>query len=241
MSRRRFFVDSIRNGTAEIEGDEARHLTAVLRVETGQCYEICDNENVYLAEVELARKQHVIFRVIEELPAGDPLPDITLIAALIKFERLETLIEKATELGVTAIRLVKAERSDKGLDIAAPKRLSRWRRIALEASQQSRRQRLPELFPPVSLRDALRLTASHRLFLDEYRTGVPIVAAMQNATSSDSTALLVGPEGGWPDHEREAARETGWTAVSLGPLVLRTETAGIAALAVVNAVLNRRK
>jgi 16S rRNA (uracil1498-N3)-methyltransferase len=236
MSRRRFFVDQVRNGTAELHGDEARHLTQVLRVEAGQRYEISDNQRVYLAEVDLARKQHVVFRVVETLPETGPPANLTLLVALIKFERLELLIEKATELGVGEIRLVKAERSEKGLDLAAPKRLDRWKRIVLESSQQSRRARLPQLMPPVPLKEALKLDADYRLFLDEDRAGMPLLDALRGASTSHHVALLVGPEGGWPDHERDAARQRGWTNVTLGPRVLRSETAGIAALAVWNAV-----
>jgi 16S rRNA (uracil1498-N3)-methyltransferase len=221
MARRRFFFSHVRNGQAELEGDEARHLTQVLRVEAGQVYEISDNENVYLAEVDAARKQHVVFRVLDRLPAEEPPVPVTLLLSLIKFERLETLIEKAAELGVTEIRLVKAERSEKGLDLAAPKRMQRWERIALEARQQSRRVKLPVL-----------------LFLDEERNGANMLEAVKQPGPA---AVLVGPEGGWPDHERAAALAAGWTAVSLGPNVLRTETAAIAALAVLNSILYLKK
>jgi 16S rRNA (uracil1498-N3)-methyltransferase len=237
MARRRFFVDHVRNGLAELEGDEARHLTQVLRVEAGQRYEISDNERLYLAEVDLARKQHVVFRVLEKLADPEPLSPITLLVALIKFERLELLLEKATELGVSAIHFVKAERSEKGLDQGAEKRFTRWRRIALESSQQSRRARLPELVPAVTLREALKFSAGHRLLLDEERTGVPILDALTSTTAELSVAILVGPEGGWTNHERESAAQAGWTTVSLGPQVLRTETAAIAALATVNSAL----
>jgi 16S rRNA (uracil1498-N3)-methyltransferase len=239
MSRRRFFVDYVRNGEAHLEGDEARHLTQVLRVEAGQRYEISDNQRVYLAEVDVARKQQVVFRVIETLPELEPAPPVTLLVALIKFDRLELLLEKATELGVGAIRFVKAERSEKGLERGADKRLVRWNRIVQESSQQSRRARLPELFSPVPLKDALKLQAEHRLFLDEERTGLSLLDAFPAVDRSQHVAILVGPEGGWPDHEREAARQAGWTRVSLGPHVLRTETAAIAALAVLNALLHR--
>src|ERR1051326_7312515 len=101
--RRRFFVGQVRNGHAAIEGDEARHLTRVLRVEPGQRYEISDNRNVYQAEIESARKEHVVFRTLEKLEAPAPGPRITLCMALIKFERFEWLIEKATELGVAEV------------------------------------------------------------------------------------------------------------------------------------------
>src|SRR5437016_1608709 len=100
MARRRFFVGEIRNGRAELTGDDARHLTKVLRVEAGQQYEISDNRRAYLAEVERATKEHVVFHVGEAL---DPEPDevrVTLLAALIKFDHYELLVEKATELGV---------------------------------------------------------------------------------------------------------------------------------------------
>jgi 16S rRNA (uracil1498-N3)-methyltransferase len=237
MARRRFFVPLVRNGYAEIAGDEARHLTQVLRVEPGQVFELSDNEKLYLAQIETVRKSQVQFRVTENLPDPPQEMPVRLLVALFKFDRLELLLEKATELGVTAVHFVRTERSDKGLDKAADKRIERWKRIVLDASQQSRRLRLPELYAPVRLRDALGVNASHRLFLDENRSGVALLDAI--APPIESIAMLVGPEGGWPDRERAEAREAGWTSVSLGEHVLRAETAAIAALAVVNAVLRR--
>jgi 16S rRNA (uracil1498-N3)-methyltransferase len=237
MSRRRFFVPLIRDGQAEIAGEDARHLTQVLRVEPGQLFEISDNQAVYLAEIQSARKSQVQFRVIERLPDPPQETPVHLLASLFKFDRLELLLEKATELGVTSILFIRAERSDKGLDKAAEKRIERWRRIVLEASQQSRRLRLPELHPPVRLREALGLRASHRLFLDEDRSGVSLLDAIREPV--ESAALMVGPEGGWPDNERFAARDAGWTSVTLGDHILRAETAAIAALSVVNAALRR--
>ncbi|MBC8165311.1 MAG: 16S rRNA (uracil(1498)-N(3))-methyltransferase [Bryobacteraceae bacterium] len=236
MARRRFFVPEVRNGQAELEGDEAKHLTQVLRVEAGDIYEISDNEDLYLAEVAVARKAQVIFDITDKLPAPEPMTPLIVLAALIRFERLETMIEKATELAATRIHIVRAERSEKGLELAAPKRLARWQRIALEASQQSRRSKLPEVSGPMSLAQAMKTEAAHRLFLDEERTGKSILDVV---TDRDSTAVLVGPEGGWPEHERESALASGWTPVSLGPLVLRSETAAIAALATLNAVFCR--
>src|SRR5262245_9683715 len=137
--RRRFFVDEVRNGHAHIEGEDARHLTRVLRVEPGQRYEISDNRNVYLAEIETARKESVVFKTIEKVAPEREAVRITLCASLIKFDHFEWMVEKATELGVAEIIPVIAARSEHGLDRAAFKRLDRWRRIALEASQQARR------------------------------------------------------------------------------------------------------
>lgn len=235
MARRRFFVEEIRNRRAVLEEETAEHLRRVLRVEPGQQFELSDNRGVYLAEVEGFGRRQVWFRVLEQLPAEEPPVRLALKAALVKFDRFEWLIEKATELGVERIVPVEAARSEKGLDQGAAKRLDRWRRIAREASQQARRARLPEISAPATFAAALADDSSCRLFLDETRTCAPMLAALPPPGArhrSDSVALLVGPEGGWTEQERAAALEAGWTQVSLGPYVLRSETAAMAALAV---------
>jgi 16S rRNA (uracil1498-N3)-methyltransferase len=232
--RRRFFVDEVRSGHAEISGDDARHLTRVLRVEVGQRYEISDNRNVFLAEIETARKEQVVFRTIEKLPAPAKEARLILCAALIKFDHFEWMIEKATELGVALIVPVIATRSEHGLERAAHKRLERWRRIAMEASQQSRRAFLPEIDEPSRFQDAIRIAVTHRFALDEDATAPPIGGVIPAARSaSEEIAMLIGPEGGWTDEERSAVQESQWTRVSMGPLILRAETAAIAALAVI--------
>jgi 16S rRNA (uracil1498-N3)-methyltransferase len=233
--RRRFFVDEVRSGRAEISGDDARHLTRVLRVEAGQRYEISDNHNVYLAEIDTARKEHVTFRTLEKLAAPVPTVRLVLCAALIKFDHFEWMIEKATELGVSEIVPVETIRSERGLERAAHKRVDRWRRIALEASQQSRRAFLPEVSEPESLHEALARQADYKFALDENPAAQPLNSALPPARDSQNTvAMLVGPEGGWTDDERAQFIAAAWTPVSLGPLVLRAETAALAALAIVN-------
>jgi 16S rRNA (uracil1498-N3)-methyltransferase len=226
--RRRFFVDEVRNGRAEILGDDARHLTRVLRVEAGQRFEISDNRNVYLAEIETARKEHVIFRTLEKMPTPAPASKIILLAALFKFDRFEWMIEKATELGVSEIVPVESTRSERGLERAAHKRVERWRRIALESSQQSRRAFLPEVAEPLTFRDALEFEAAHRIALDEAADAPRLIAPV-----ADSIAILIGPEGGWTEEERADFIAADWTRASLGALILRAETAAIAALAIV--------
>src|SRR5437762_3206666 len=134
MALRRFFVASVRNGRAEITGEDAHHLTRVLRVEPGQQYEITDTNRVWLATVETVHKSLVQFAVQHEIDAGPEPPRVTLYLALIKFERFEWAVEKATELGVTTLVPVNASRSDRGLFEGAKKRVERWRRIAKESS-----------------------------------------------------------------------------------------------------------
>ncbi len=236
MARRRFFVPEVRRGIAELTGPDAEHLVRVLRAEPGQIYELSDNSDVYLAEIETARKSAVSFRITEKLERAPASVQITLIPALIKFDRLEWLIEKATELGVATIQPFEATRSERGLAQAAVKRLARWERIGLEASQQSRRAVLPCIAAPVRFAKALETDANVRLLLDEGPDAAPILKSLpQTRTPTDHVACLLGPEGGWTDEEREQAVRAGWISCGLGGNILRAETAGIAALAIIQA------
>jgi 16S rRNA (uracil1498-N3)-methyltransferase len=234
MSRRRFFTDPVRSGMAELHGDDARHLTRVLRVQPGQQFEISDNSSVYLAEVTEARGDSVRFRVLEPLASPPPPVRLALIASLIKFDRFEWIVEKATELGVESILPVESARGEKGLLDASRKRIDRWRRIARESSQQSRRACFPEILPAVRFDRFLALPSATRLryFLEESSAPPLLTVLPEVRTPTDLVALLLGPEGGWTDDERARAAAAGWQPVSLSPLILRAETAAAAALAI---------
>ena len=230
MARRRFFVDRIHDNHADLTGDDARHLARVLRAQPGQRYEISDNHCAYLAEIAEITAHHVTFRILEPLPTPQSQPEIVLYAALIKFDRFEWLIEKATELGVSRLVPINAERTENGLAAAAAKRIERWRKIAHESSQQSRRLCLPEIAPPEPFTAAITDASLLRVFLDEQPGSPPLLPA---PLPQGPIAILTGPEGGWTDRERTAALSAGWKPVSLGPSILRAETAAIAALAVI--------
>ncbi len=226
----------VRRGEAELTGEDAEHLVRVLRTEVGQVYEISDNARVYLAEVEVARKSQVTFKVLEELPVPAPEADIVLLPALIKFDRFEWIVEKATELGVKEIRPFEATRTERGLLQASNKRMERWQKIAVEASQQARRVQLPLIATTVPFREAVRTEAKVRLLLDEESTQ-PIARVVPGQRAvRDRVALLLGPEGGWTEDERKAALDAGWAGCSLGTTVLRAETAATAATAIVRAL-----
>lgn len=239
MARRRFFVEGFHHQRAEVEGDEAHHLTRVLRVERGQLYEVSNNEEAWLAEVVEAHKARVVFALKERVEAKPVLPPLRLYVALFKFDHLEWIVEKGTEMGAESIHFVVSERSEKGLERAAEKRIERWRKIAVEASQQSRRDRLPVLYEAVRLREAAGKVPGEgqaaRLLLDE-EGGAPLLSAMQAGGAAEGVSLLLGPEGGWTEQERDWLVAKGWSRVTLGATILRAETAAIAAVAVVQAV-----
>lgn len=236
MARRRFLVEHVRDNAAELRGEDARHLARVLRAEPGQQYEISDGAGVYLAEIAAVEKERVVFRVINALDTPLAPVRLTLCPALIKFDHFEWLVEKATELGVAGIVPVDAARSETGLSEAAQKRGARWRRIAHESSQQARRLSSPQICAPLSLSVILEVSIGLRYFLDEKPGALPLLAAIPphaDRRIGDRVLLLTGPEGGWTDPERAAAIAAGWTPVSLGPLILRAETAAITAIGIV--------
>jgi 16S rRNA (uracil1498-N3)-methyltransferase len=233
LARRRFFVDRIHGDRAELTGDDARHLARVLRAEVGQQYELSDNQRAFLAEITEAGAQRVTFRIVEPLAPEPPSPDITIFAALIKFDRFERLVEKATELGVARIVPVDADRTEEGLARAATKRVDRWKKIARESSQQARRLRVPDIAAPASFEAAVSASAAVRFFLEEQPSADPLLRVLPPVrTPTDAIAILTGPEGGWTDRERALAAQAGWKPVSLGRQILRAETAAIAALAI---------
>jgi 16S rRNA (uracil1498-N3)-methyltransferase len=178
-----------------------------------------------------------------ELVPQREAPRISLLLAVFKFDRMEWAIEKATELGVAEIIPVIARRTDPHLAKTAAGRRERWRRIAHEAAQQSRRLSPPEMAEPQPLKAALSLESDLRIVLaeNERRTTLKQVLAQNSPSTVDhrpsTVSLAVGPEGGWTDSELSAFAEAGWTSASLGPAILRAETAAIAALAIATSEL----
>ena len=224
-----------------MEGDAAHHLGHVLRAQGGQLYELSDGSTAWIARIESVGRNCVEFALLEQLPEPKQVPDVTLLLSIVKFDAFEWAIEKATELGVARIMPVAAARSEKGLLAAAAKRSQRWQKIILEASQQSRRLRIPQLDGLAKPTQAFAAqTATFCLMLSE-RSDAPSIRTSLNSVVHAKTAaaaLAIGPEGGWTDNELIAARAGGFQEASLGQLILRTETAVIAALATLNYALS---
>ena len=220
-----------------MEGEAAHHLGRVLRAQAGQLYELSDGERVWLGRIESVGRDRVDFALLEELHAHQPSLDVALLLAVVKFDMFEWAIEKATELGVTTIVPLAAARSEKALLASAIKRAERWKKLVMEASQQSRRVRVPVL-QEVTAPESAFAAQNHglRVMLSE-RAGAPAVRRVLEGQSAAKVALAIGPEGGWTDDEFEAARHSGFQEGSLGKLILRTETAVIAALSSVNYAL----
>ncbi len=246
MTRRRWIAERWDLATATIAGPQAEHLARVLRAQPGMQADVVAGGRVFHAEVaavvESGELSEVRFNLAAELVADPALP-ITLVMAIYKFDRMEWIIEKATELGVSEIAPVVARRTDKHLALAAEKRAERWRRIAHEASQQARRSDVPAIHRPVPLTDRVATpSVATRIVLAEQERATTLRDAVEQAIASSPNQMpafeiAIGPEGGWAPAEETLFETSGWRAVSLGPRIVRAETAAIAALAVVASCL----
>ncbi len=235
MTRRRWIADECSGDRAALLGQNATHLARVLRARVGQEFDIACGEVVRVGTILSVSEDRVEFDLGEAV-TGTAEREIVLLMAIYKFDRFEWAIEKCTELGVTRMIPVIARRTDSHLATAAAKRVERWRRIAHEAAQQSRRLRPPIIDDAVKLKSALAFEAPTRLLLNENERSKNIRDAL--AEGSTPIVFAVGPEGGWSEEELAQFSNAGWQSVTLGATILRAETAAVAAVAAVAAILD---
>jgi 16S rRNA (uracil1498-N3)-methyltransferase len=230
MTRRRWIAEEFRGNRAVLTGDHADHLVRVLRARVGQEFDIATDAIVRRGRIVTVEDGRVEFELGEEVPAA-PVLNVTLLLAIFKFDRMEWAIEKCTELGVSRIVPVIARRTDAHLASAAAKRAERWRRIALQSAEQSRRAIPPEIAAPIKLQEAANLTGALRIVLAESEQETLLRDVLVSRPVGE-IVLAIGPEGGWAEDELQLFHNAGWTSASLGPTILRAETAAIAAAAI---------
>jgi len=249
MTRRRFYAppDAFAHdeNSVRLSGAEARHARDVLRLRSGDEVYVFDGAG---REFRCVLREFVpggaaldVLAEVEPARPESPL-DLTLAIALLKHEKFDLVIQKTTELGVGRIIPLQSERADVRLRDSreAAKRLTRWRRIALEAAKQSGRARVPEISTPVDFKSLLSADAVEtetaanktlRVMFSE-RAGESLSAVANEVSApAKSIVALIGPEGGWSDEEIELARDAGWRIVTLGGRTLRAETAAIVVVA----------
>ena len=243
MTRRRWIADTWDEATASIAGNQGEHLIRVLRAQAGMEFDIVAGGRVWHSVIAGIDGDSVRFNLIAEMKADPALP-VTLLLSVFKFDRMEWAIEKATELGAERIVPVIARRSEKHLTQAAAARAERWRRVALEASKQARRSDVLQVDDPLPLKAALGAgdMQTVRLVLAEQERSTTLHRALSEALAASgdeepAIRMAVGPEGGWTPEEEALFDAESWKPVSLGPRILRVETAAITAMAVAAALL----
>jgi 16S rRNA (uracil1498-N3)-methyltransferase len=231
MTRRRFFAPpsafNLTKRVVTLTADEARHLREVLRLKPGDAVSVFDGAGKeFRARVAQARREFAELELDEEIePARPESPlQLTLAVALLKGEKFDLVVQKATELGVTKIVPLVTRYADIKLrdESDATKRVARWQRIALEAAKQSGRALVPE----VTLPNPFASVLENRCLLFSEKGGHGLTQI-----DTDTVTAIIGSEGGWADEELDQARAGGAQIVTLGGRILRAETAAITATA----------
>lgn len=244
----RFFVEpwQIEGDSVQISGEELVHLARVLRLTPGSAVTICDGTGQeYQTILREVLPEVAIAQIVERVPStAEPQVKITLVQGIPKADKMDFIIQKGTELGISEFLPVFTERTVVQLSGAkALRRRERWQRIAKEAAKQSQRAIIPKIHPPLYWQECLarygeKTQGRLGLFLWEELAGQGskgILAASRKLKQSElrDIWIFIGPEGGWSETEAGEAVAMGITALSLGPRILRTETAGIVAAAVI--------
>lgn len=231
MTRRRWIADEVSETHAALLGEHANHLVHALRARVGQEFDIATGSAVRRGRITSVRDGRVEFELGDELRVPSSA-NITLLLSIFKFDRMEWAIEKCTELAVSKIVPVISRRTEAHLAAASAKRVERWRKIALQAAEQSRRFAPAEITAPMKLQDAVNLAGALRILLNESEQEDTLRQILAANEGADEILLAVGPEGGWAEEELQLFTKQGWTSASLGSTILRAETAAIAAIAI---------
>jgi 16S rRNA (uracil1498-N3)-methyltransferase len=233
----RFFVniDSFDDDTVVLSADQAHQLLKVLRMKVGARIIVLDDRGwEYVLELDRIERRHASGKIIEKRPAAaEPDLQITVYQGLMKGDRFSWVLQKCTEIGVRRLVPVITRRTSiQDPSRVGPNRLARWRRIIVEAAEQSKRGRIPALGPVMSFAHALEEIEAGQLSLIpwEMASEPNLRTVLQSATPS-RCALFIGPEGGFERDELAQAREKGVIPITLGPRILRTETAAVVASA----------
>lgn len=237
MRMTRVFVEAplSAGSTVPLPESAAGHLLRVLRLGVGDACVLFNGDGFdYPARIVAAGKRDASVELgMPHAPGNESPLRIILLQAVARGEKMDWIVQKATELGVDAIMPVLSERSEVKLEgERAEKRIAHWRSVAASACEQSGRARLPTISAPQRLADALAALpdAAHRRVLDPDAEAVPL-----HIQAPASVVLAIGPEGGWSPRDLTQLRDAGFGGLRLGPRVLRTETAGIAAIAALQA------
>jgi 16S rRNA (uracil1498-N3)-methyltransferase len=237
----RFFVpsDKINGNFGIITGDDAYHIQRVLRLEAGDKIILCDGRGMdYQAVIQDVSKGQVQLELTENSPSGtEPNLKVTLLQGLPKASKMETIIQKCVELGIHEIIPITTSRTVVRIADGreGEKKAARWQRVAEEAAKQSRRGILPQVHTPRTFDQAIQACqADWKIILWEEERKQSLRRVLQSRSSMPATiAILIGSEGGLEEKEVFLARQHGWIPASLGPRILRTETAGMATLAAI--------
>ncbi|SKA85864.1 16S rRNA (uracil1498-N3)-methyltransferase [Caloramator quimbayensis] len=238
----KFFISSenidYKNNRIIITGEDVNHITKVLRLRCGESIKISDgNGNEYISIIETFDKKSVTCSIAEKFKnETEPKVKITLFQALPKAQKMDLIVQKCVEIGVCTIQTVITKRvvvDIKSKDISA--KIERWNRIAMEAAKQSDRGIIPDVLEPIEFKDAVEKLKGMDVSVIPYENEKvkDFKDLLKEKQSFNNAGIFIGPEGGFEDEEIKICIENGIVPVTLGPRILRTETAGFVSSTIV--------
>ena len=235
----RFFADEagIVNGLARLEAEDAGHALRVLRLGPGEKIHLFSGGEAYLAEIA-DTAEGVTVRVLQPVKSPEATLRVTLYQGVPKGDKMDYIVQKCTEAGVHRIVPVNMPRSVAKLGAEDGKKLARWNRIAREAAKQAFRPLTPEVAPPLAMKRLPAALAGHQLALVPWEDARDGSLRQLITPQITDLALVVGPEGGMSPEDVAPLLAAGAKAVTLGPRIFRTETAGLAAIVAAMAFSN---
>lgn len=236
----RYFIEKIENGIVKFNDEQSHHLIKVMRMKPGDQITCVIEQKVYLCQIETINP--LIVKVVEELEEKHELDvNVTLLYCLPKGDKLDLVIQKATELGVREIILVQSERCIAKIKQEDQQRkLMRFQTIAKEASEQSKRVIIPQINKVIKFKDINKYNFDHQFIAYENEDQLNFYESLLNLKKGDSIGILIGSEGGFSIEEVKYAQENGYRSISLGKRILRSETAVFYSLSAISFMAERK-
>jgi 16S rRNA (uracil1498-N3)-methyltransferase len=241
MIMQRYFMNKKDINKFIITGDDYHHITKVMRMKLNDEIEIIYNKELYICNIIEINNHSVICNIKEHIKENNELEvDITIAQSLVKEEKLEYIFQKGTELGVNNFILINSERSIVKIEVnKQDKKIVRWQKICKEASEQSKRNIIPNIVDIVSIKQLVNLEYDYKILCSVNEKTINIKTILPKLKKDDKIIVVIGPEGGFTDKEEQYLINNGFISVSLGNRVLRTETASLYVASLINYELMR--
>lgn len=230
----RYFCNDLNNNEFILNNNDSYHIKTVMRMNIDDLIEVVYNEKVYVCQIKEFNPVKSIIK--EELDDYNEIGvKVSICQSLVKESKMDYILQKSTELGAYSFIPLKVKNSIiKGNDKDFSKKIERWQKIVKEASEQSKRNIIPEVHKVIDIKEVVKLNYDLKLMCTVNEVSTTLKNVLQNQKKCDTMIIVIGPEGGFTSEEERFLREQGFVSVSLGKLVLRTETASLCALSMIN-------
>ena len=235
----RYFVDT-KDNEFNLSNDDSYHIIKVMRNKIGEKIEVVIDKKVYICEIVDMSNNVVTVQKKEEIYNDSELPcEVIIVQSLVKEQKMDYILQKSCELGVSKIIPLNTIRSIVKLDKKEIKKIDRWHKILKEASEQSKRVVIPTIEEISNIKDLTNISADYKILCTVNEMSTTIKRVLSNDLKGAKIVLVIGPEGGFTDEEEKILIDSGYIPTSFGSRVLRTETASLYALSIINYILMR--